>query len=72
MCLLFFDTSQVFKKRQQKNILLLVYIDMHRETPRYQENKNGLCVQRGAQQSLIDLAVTVTTGLPCVSLRIIL
>lgn len=68
MCLLFFDISSVFKKRRQKNLLLLVY----RETPRYQENKNGLCVQRGAQQSLIDLAVTVTTGLPCVSLRIIL
>lgn len=42
-----------------------------RDTWRYQDKENVLCVQIGAQQSLIDLAVTVTTGLPCVSLCII-
>lgn len=43
---------------------------VHREIPG-DIKRRKMAVQTGAQQSLIDLAVTVTTGLPCVSLCII-
>lgn len=36
----------------------------HTEMCRYQEDKYGLLFKEGAQQSLIDLALTVTTSLP--------